>query len=185
MTQFRVCPTRCLGPVEPYQLAGQGRCRTHFNLNYKPLQFTQQAKWHCSAERLHLCHNIWQGTPCHALPHTLPHVWHPVKEVAQCLPADASFRRSKQHRQIAAGASRRYYRSQRLLLKLCAKCSIYQSKVLKINEKCVESLSLPAEAASQSQHITITSTSDTDNDNGFSFAIFRERFPSKWGVKIK
>lgn len=31
---------------------------THFNLNYKPLQFTQQAKWHCSAERLHLCHSI-------------------------------------------------------------------------------------------------------------------------------
>lgn len=75
--------------------------------------------------------------------------WHSVKEVAQCLPADASFRWSKQRRQIAAGASKRCYRSQRLLLKLCAKCSIYQSKVLKINEKCVESLSLPAEAATQ------------------------------------
>lgn len=124
-------------------------------------------------------------------PHThtpYPMPWHAlVKEVAQCLPADASFRWSKQRRQIIAGASKRCHRSQRLLLKLCAKCSIYQSKVLKINEKCVESLSLPAEAATQSQHITITisGTSDTDTDNGFSFAIFRECFPSKWGVKIK
>lgn len=133
------------------------------------------------------------ATPPRTHTHTpYPMPWHAlVKEVAQCLPADASFRWSKQRRQIAAGASKRCHRSQRLLLKLCAKCSIYQSKVLKINEKCVESLSLPAEAATQSQHITITisSTSDTDtdngNDNGFSFAIFRECFPSKWGVKIK
>lgn len=65
---------------------------THFNLNYKPLQFTQQAKWHCSAERRsplsqHLTGQTLPRPPAHThTPYPMP--WHAlVKEVAQCLPA--------------------------------------------------------------------------------------------------